>query len=355
MDQYEEVTTTLASIDYKFLVDDWVIKPRFSYRKNQDDYVFLREDPTFFNNVHQTNNFLAEINAHKVNKWGVLGIGVEYNFLDLVSNNLGERERTLYSATLEQRFQMGNLDITPGISYTSYSDFDNKLFPGLDIGYRLSEKLKAYANYGFTYRVPTYTDRFYSDPANLGNENLQPEQATTYELGVKYSTSTVNANLSAFHRDGNDLIDWVRDVDTLQWSPINIGEIATSGIELTAEYLPKDHIIDRVSLGYTLLDVEQSDVDAGFSRYALEHLNHQFVASAQYGFGKFYHSLQFRYADRENLEDYGVLDTKIGYRSTMFDFYLNATNLLDQEYRETNLVVLPGRWLIGGIRYNLRY
>ena len=358
MDQYEEVTTSMASASYKFSVDDWFIVPRFTYRKNNDDYVFVRDNPAIYQNIHLSHNTLAEINAHKQNKLGILGLGVEYNRLELESNNLGERERDLFSVFAEQRFSLldDKLDLTPGITYTSYSDFDNKVFPGIDLGYRVSDKLKAYANYGFTYRVPTYTDRFYSDPSNLGNENLQPEEAVTYEAGVKFADNGFKANLSFFQRDGRDLIDWVKDADTLQWTPINIGEITTRGVELSADYVFSDEqIMDYLSLGYTYIDAEQSTVNVAFSRYALEHLNHQLVASTQYGYKNFYHSLQFRYLDRQNLDDYAVLDTKLGIRTTKYEVYLSVTNMLDQEYKETNLVTMPGRWIMGGVRYNLSY
>jgi len=358
MDQYEEVTTSMASVSYKFSVHDWFIVPRFTYRKNNDDYVFVRDNPAIYQNIHLSHNALAEVHAHKQNNLGILGLGVEYNRLELESNNLGERERDLFSVFVEQRFNLldGKLDLTPGVTYTSYSDFDNKIFPGVDVGYRVSDKLKAYANYGFTYRVPTYTDRFYEDPSNLGNENLQPEEAVTYEAGVKYVDNGFRVNLSLFQRDGRDLIDWVKDADSLQWTPINIGEIRTRGVELTADYhFGQEQIMDYVSVGYTYIDAEQSDVDVAFSRYALEHLNHQLVASTQYGYKNFYHSLQFRHLNRQNLDDYSVLDTKLGFRTQKYDIYLSVTNILNQEYKETNLVTMPGRWIMGGVRYNLSY
>lgn len=358
MDQYEEITTTFASASYKMLIDDWVIVPRFTYRKNQDDYVFLRDDPSFFQNMHISHNALGEINAHKQNKFGVLGLGVEYNRMELESNNLGERERNLFSGIIEQRFQTldGKLDVTPGLSYTAYSDFDNKLFPGLDIGYRFSDRLKGYINYGFTYRVPTYTDRFYADSANLGNPDLQPEQAVTYEAGVKYKADGLRAAASFFRREGTDLIDWVKEAASSQWTPINIGEITTQGAELELSYdFGNSQLMDQVSLGYTFINADQSDVDVAFSRYALEHLNHQLVAGLQYGYENFYHSAQFRYLDRENLDDYSIVDTKLGWKSSNIDINLSVTNLLNTDYKETNLVQMPGRWLMGGVRYTLDY
>ena len=48
-------------------------------------------------------------------------------------------------------------------------------FPGLDLGIDVSSNLKFYGNIGKTYRIPTYTDLYYSDKTTIGNENLVPE------------------------------------------------------------------------------------------------------------------------------------------------------------------------------------
>ena len=63
--------------------------------------------------------------------------------------------------------------------------FKSKLFPGIDIGYKLSNKISLNANIGETFRIPTFTDLYYSDPNNQGNENLDPEKAFTSEVGFK--------------------------------------------------------------------------------------------------------------------------------------------------------------------------
>jgi len=358
MNQYEEVNTSLLSVGYQFTVADWIIKPRISYRRNNDDYVFLREDPSFFNNIHTSNNYLAEVNAHAINRLGVFGIGVEYNRMDLESNNLGERERQLFSVSLEQRFNLmdDRLDITPGVTYSVFSDFDNKFFPGVDIGFEISDDFKAFANYGFTYRVPTYTDRFYSDPINEGNEFLQPEQAVTYELGLKYTHQNTYIQGSYFLRQGNDLIDWTRASDTLRWKPINVGEINTSGIDLSVNHsLPYGYIIKNLDMSYTMINADVSPVDAPFSRYALEQLNHQLSVGLTWQVGILNHTIRYRYLDRENLESYSVVDTKLSLQDEWGTLYFSVTNLFNKEYKETNLVTMPGTWLTGGFLHTFKY
>ena len=88
----------------------------------------------------------------------------------------------------EHRFSIleNNLDITPGIAINHMSEFDTNIFPGVDLGYSLNDKIRIYANAGYTYRVPTYNDLFYIGSRDIGNENLVPEKAISEEIGFKY-------------------------------------------------------------------------------------------------------------------------------------------------------------------------
>jgi len=59
----------------------------------------------------------------------------------------------------------------------------------------------------------------------------------------------------------------------------------------------------------------------------------------------------FRYLDRVSLEDYQLVDMKLKYKGKNFGAYIAANNLLDTEYRETNLVPMPGRYFGIGFQF----
>jgi outer membrane receptor protein involved in Fe transport len=48
------------------------------------------------------------------------------------------------------------------------------------------------------------------------------------------------------------------------------------------------------------------------------------------------------------MDNYSVLDAKIFWKAKNYTLFIEGTNLLDAEYRETNLVTMPGRWIRGG-------
>lgn len=355
-EQYEEVKTSLVNLQYEYQANGWRVNPRVFWRKNKDNYVFVRNNPSLYQNIHTSNTVGAEVHSSYTSAWGQSGIGVEINRVDLNSTNLGDRDRWVSSFFLEHRFQLADrVDITPGFSVQRYSDFGTRFFPGLDLGYRLSPDFKVYANAGYTYRVPTFTDLYYEDPANNGNPNLQPEEAIAYELGFQYQKPGLTIQVAGFQRDGYDLIDWTKPVDTLRWTPVNINELTTRGAELNIQaYFPlllgENTPLERLTLGYTYIDAQLQDNGASFSRYALENLDHQMVAGLSYRWGeRWLHSVFYRYSSRVTLDDYSVVDTRLTYQLPKWSAFVEATNLFDTEYRETNLVVMPGRWVRFGV------
>lgn len=361
--QYEEIQTSLFNLGYKKVKDNFSINTRLNWRRNQDEYLFTRDNPNGYRNLHISNVISLESHANFYSKAGATGVGVELSSVYLRSNNLGKQDRQIATLFLEHRasFLNDKLDVTPGISISHYSDFGTHYFPGIDVGYKVSKEAKVFGNVGYTWRIPTFTDLYYSDPGNLGNKNLEPESALSYEVGIKYEIAGVRANLSWFLRDGTDLIDWTRAADTLQWQPNNIANLAMMGIDASLDFNPsarfgKDFFVKNIRLGYTYIDAEVPQNFEGISRYVLENLNHQFTAGIDYRIGgKLYHNISYRFVDRETMDDYSLIDTKFYWKAKNYSIYLAANNLLDVEYFETNLVQMPGTWIYGGVKIRLDY
>jgi vitamin B12 transporter len=357
-DQYEEISTSLLNLTYRLHPStSWQLTTRAYWRRNVDDYVFVRSNPEVYQNIHTGHSYGWEGHANYRGKWGTTGLGAEINRIELSSNNLGERQRNMATIFVEQRMNWGDFDLTPGFSLSHYSDFGLRFFPGIDLGYRLHARIKLFANTGYTYRVPTFTDLYYEDRANNGNPDLQPEAAIAYEVGAKYERPGLQVQVALFRRDGLDLIDWTRASDTAKWTPINITELSTQGVEIGLTtylplLLPELAFLERFHFSYTCLDAQLANNDAVFSRYALENLRHQLTMGIIYRpLKRLQHSLTYRYSDRVNLADYQLVDTRLTYTRERWEVFCEATNLFDTAYQETNLVPMPGRWLRFGGQY----
>ncbi len=359
-DQYEETRTSIISASYEARAGSWKISPRLNWRRNTDNWQFRRQDPEFFQNFHTSHVVTGELHLSKTHGLGILGIGAEYNSIDLTSNNLGQRERGQIGLHLENRFLLldEQLDITPGIYLLRISDFGTQLFPGLDIGYRLDNNWKLYTNLGRTSRIPSFTDLYYEDRGNLGNPDLQTESAFTFELGASHKSRTAIYQLSYFRRDASDLIDWFKLNPDDKWMPDNFGSAIYNGLDLSATFnLSREKsssFLQTLKINYLYLNASLGDSDVALSRNALENLKHQLIIHPRFRVSNHLSgSLLFKYNDRASLEDYSLLDANVQYNINDWAFYVKASNLLDTAYRETNLVPMPGRWMMVGLRYRL--
>ena len=359
IDQYEETQASLIGFSTTYKKNDLILKPKLYWKRNQDMYVYLRQDPSVYRNLHISNKVGAELNASTSNSLGNLGLGFDLSRVSLKSNNLGERKRTMLNMFVEQQVMLNNdkIDFTPGLAITYFSDVSTKLnyqnnffnnlffYPGMDLGYRLNNNLKLYTNIGFTYRIPTYTDLFYSSPTTMGNENLKLEKALTKEIGLKYLKDDFNFNFSLYQRDASDIIDYVRNNEAEPWQASNIREINTSGFELNIGY--KFYLgsfrMQTINIGYSNIDDELLETDFAFSRYALNSLKNQITGTYTFEINeKIYSTVTYKNAERSDEEKYTVIDFRTSYKLDKFTLSVILNNILDTEYSETNLVPMPG-------------
>ncbi len=343
--QYEETQTSLVGLTSTIKNKNFTIKPQLYWRRNQDMYVFVRQDPSIYRNLHLTNKVGVAVNTSYQSTAGITGFGVEFAKVYLASNNLGDRSRFMTNLFLEHRFKFidGKLDVTPGIAVNYFSDFKFHAFPGIDMGYEIDEHIKVYGNVGYTYRIPTYTDLFYSDPTTLGNENLNPEEAISEEIGLKYSKNAIDVSVSLFNRDARKLIDYVKENEADLWEATNIRNVNTKGFETTIAYnFNINNYTQRINLGYSFLEDDVKTLDSNFSRYSINSLKHHFTATFTSKLTKFLsQNIIYKYAERTFGESYGIFDASVTYQLQNLGITLIANNIFNKTYTETNLVPMP--------------
>ena len=357
-EEYEEVNTTFASVDYQATLDRWSVQPRIYWRRNHDDYVFKRSDPALFNNLHTTHAWGTELHTTRTSDWGLTGLGAEFRRETIASTNLGDRDRSIAGFFVEHRFYFfDKFDVTPGVYLNWYSDYGWNWFPGIDASWEFTPAWRAFANVGRSFRIPTYTDLYYQGRTNIGNDQLQAEDALTYEGGIKYFGTHLWGQVSYFRRDASQLIDWVRSSDDDPWQPQNFYSVNVQGLEVGINFdFDDDAWINTLSLNYTYLDADLEDTEGVQSRYALDNLNHQLVLGADHQvWKKLRHNVRARYLDRVALPDYFILDSRVYYQTERLNVYLEATNLTDTKYSETGYVTMPGRWARVGVSLTFPY
>ena len=356
-EQYEETQSSLFGASTTFRTEKFKITPRVYWKRGQDEYVYIRDNPSVYRNLHITNKVGVETNASYTSDIGITGFGVDISRVFISSNNLGKRNRTMANLFLEHRFKLADskIDITPGVAVTYFSDFKFHAFPGLDIGFKLSDNLKAYGNLGVTYRIPTYTDLYYNDRSTIGNSNLKPEEAFAQEIGLKFNSGRFTSSVAIFNRDADNLIDFIRPDITSKYEATNIAKVNTKGFELNTETRFKlNEFNQTLSFGYNYLNDDILDQNKDLSRYSLNTLKHQFITRFESKlFKNVRQNIIYKHAERTIGTSYNVWDASLIVAVNTFNFTVTANNIFNAEYIESGFVPMPLSSLLFGLRYNL--
>jgi len=354
-DQYEETQSSLVGASTNFKTENFKITPRIYWKRTQDMYLYIRERPSVYRNLHISNKVGLQVNASYTSDAGITGFGIDAAKVFMTSTNLGERDRTMANLFVEHRFSLADntLDITPGVSVNYFSDFKFHAFPGVDVGYAINDTFKAYANVGYTYRVPTYTDLYYVGRTDLGNENLEPEKALSEEIGLKYFGANFNAYVAVFNRSSDNLIDYTKENEADKWEATNLKSLNSTGAELNLSSSFKSGLYTQnISLGYTYLDENLSDIKTAYSKYVLNALTHHFTATVRSQFLKnVSQSIVYKFAERASGSSYSVVDVQATLSISDLEFSIIGNNIFNTEYVETGFVPMPKGNVLIGVNY----
>lgn len=358
-DQYEETQASLISLSQRHKKGAWIFKPKVYWRRGQDMYEYIRNKPEIYRNLHLTNKLGAAFDTSLASDWGLTGMGVDISRVSIRSNNLGDRSRTMMNFFLEHRFYLFNnrVDITPGIAANYFSDFGSHSFPGIDMGWQISPKFRLYANTGATFRIPTFTDLYYSDRTTLGNADLKPEEAISNEVGIRLISPKVTASLAFFSRKAKNLIDYVKNSqdDSIPFKAENIQQVNTSGIDFELTHsIQVNTLTHEFKISYSYLENNLKNSGFNFSRYSINNdLKHHFVSNYQIPIHKNLNTyLVYKYVERTSGDAYSVVDVSAQWRISRWQVSVYFNNIFNTEYWESNLVPMPkGNGLLG-LRYS---
>lgn len=356
-EQYEETQASVVSIAHQQTFGNLKLHSNIYWRRGQDMYLFNREKPEIYRNMHIGNNVGGEVNSSYQWGLGTTGVGLELRKEFLASNNLGDRNRFVSQVFFEHHFSLldKKLNISPGISWANYSKEGNFFYPGLDVGYNFNVNNKIYGNISKVSRVPTFTDLYYVSKTEQGNPDLQPENAVSAEVGYQFQNKGILAKISGFLRNSDNSIDWIKKtLDDPIWYAQNVGKIETKGIEVELNHRIFNWL--KYTAGYTYLENKFTASDEFVSRYVLDNLKHQIIAKLETKLVKnFTAELVYRYNERVNLGSYNLLDGKLNFVKKDFSMYILINNITNTSYTETFGVQMPKRWFHVGFSYNIQY
>ncbi|WP_160138272.1 TonB-dependent receptor [Chryseobacterium sp. c4a] len=353
INQYEEMQASIISMAHQQTFGKLKLNSNVYWRRGQDMYLYTRQNPNGYRNMHIGNNVGGEVNSSYQWGLGTTGVGVELRKEFLVSSNLGNPNRFVSQIFFEHHFSLldKKLSISPGISWANYSKEGNFFYPGLDVGYNFNPNSKVYGNIAKVHRIPTFTELYYISPTEHGNPDLQPENAISSEIGYQYQNKKILAKVSGFLRDSKNSIDWVKkDPKDLTWLAANVGDIKVKGVEVEVSYKITNWL--KPTAGYTYIDSKYQEPNEWTSRYILDNLKHQIIGKLEVKFLRgFTNELVYRYNERLNLGSYHLLDNKLSFNKKDYSVYALVNNVTNTKYTEAFGVEMPQRWFHIGFSY----
>ena len=318
----------------------------FAYRRHTDLFVLYRDRPQVYTNRHIVETYQGALRrSDSFVAGGRLHYGAEVIGDRIDSNNLGQhsRARSAFYVAYDVR-ALKRFSLTIGLRDEIYRNFSHQWNPSVGAGYWVSSRAKLRASVSRAFRLPTYTDLFYRDPANEGNPLLRPERAWSFEGGLDVGP----VGVTVFQRREKDGIDFVRTSPTSIWRATNFQALNFTGVE--AHWRRTIARVHRVELAYTGLNGAQSVLNGLQSKYVFNYPRHSGVASWQAAFGDGWIARSRLGAmERFGRSPYAVWDVYGSWQKHRVRPYLQLANLTSTRYEEFVGIRMPGRSFVGGI------
>ena len=357
LNEWEHTITTFSAAQGRLALGDWQLSPRVYWRRHKDDFVLDRARPDWYRNRHTTDSQGLELSALRASRLGTTSLAAEISRDQMGSSNLGDRSRRGGGVSLEHRLNLAErATLVPGASAYWYPGRGWITRPGVDLGYNLNTAIRIHASGGHSFRLPTYTELYYDSPANKGNVDLKPEEAWTYEAGLRVARADVRANLVLFRRSGQDQIDWVRTDATSPWLVRNATNAVTRGFGLAVAYgSPAGKVrkgLARLRVGYSFLDAAKTS-ERFESKYLLDHLKHLVSVDMAGDLGNgLKQSWKYSYRRRAGYGGHHLLDARLAWYRGWAEVFLKATNVLNVAYSDIGSIRMPGRWISIGVEFS---
>ncbi|MDQ1468839.1 MAG: vitamin transporter, partial [Bryobacterales bacterium] len=245
---WERVKTWFASAHHDF---GDKTEASFAYRRHTDLFVLYRYSPQIYTNRHLLDSWQGDLRRHdNLPFHAVLSYGAEGFGESITSTNLGIRSRTRGSGYVFYDIRsVRRYSLSAGIREEVYGSGQVATSPSVSGAAWLSSRVKLRASASRAFRLPSYTDLYYSDPANKGNPNLKPESATSYEAGVDgFWGPRLRSSVTVFQRRDSNVIDYVRASPADFWQATNFDKLHFTGVEAAVVYEPVAG--QRVSVSY---------------------------------------------------------------------------------------------------------
>jgi outer membrane cobalamin receptor len=330
----------------------------FGYLKHTDEFVLILGKPQIYENNHATTSYEAALRrADPLGTNATLSYGLEEAGDSIHSNSLGIHARNQGAgyANLSLR-SLKRLSLSLGAREEVLSGHGSVFSPNVAAAVTLTSalRLRGAASHGF--RLPTYVDLYYADPATNGNPLLKPESSWSYEGGLDYSPSSGRIVLSAagFRLNQTNAIDYVKRLLNDKWQAVNIPTLDLSGAEASVRIRVSDH--QQLSVAYTAAhsaDLPPEFISEYAFNYAAQNAIFGWTADQLPLFGAAGKQLtlrtQINIVQKTTHTAYPLWDVNLARSTGAVRPYVRLLNLSNTGYTELPGIPMQGRTILGGV------
>ncbi|MFW5973229.1 MAG: TonB-dependent receptor plug domain-containing protein [Bacteroidota bacterium] len=310
--------------------------------------------------TNSTSMLQAEV-QHVASPVLTIGTGITAGLRGINSNSMGTHSDAGGGAFVLARWQplqRFTLNASTRLDYDAA--YGSDVTPQLSVAYHAS-RTSFRAAVARAVRAPTYTERYYdterTNPAgNLGNPDLRPERAWSYEAGTDLYVFGGSLHATVFHRSARDVIDYARlDAANPLFLARNIHRIRTNGVEFDAEigrWIGELRL--RASGSYTFLDSELDVPEGAQFKYALVHARHIAQGYSSVDYGRTSLGVQVMWKQPMEGDAFAVTNLRgrlsLPFAAERLSVTAELRNAFDRAYSEVFDAPMPGRWWVFGLR-----
>lgn len=222
--------------------------------------------------IQQTNHTVdAQLSGHIGEQHLVTG-GAEFRKTELEHNqNLnGSASVNQTAFYLQDEWKLDRLALTFAGRFDDYDSFGSEFSPRFYSVYQVTDQFNLKGGIGKSFKAPSLSQ---SDPTYsvlacrgmcqvVGNPDLEPETATSYEFGGVYENDQFYASLMYFDNDIKNMIvsdGWRAGYRPKVMTYTNVHSASVKGIELESQYDVNDAL--GMKFNYTYSDAKNKDTD----------------------------------------------------------------------------------------------
>ena len=309
------------------------------------------------------NNFDLSYNFKKL----IFQSTFSYNKNKINNNNFENNKEKDISKTMffSTTYKNNNLETQLAIRGEDNSEYEVPLTPLFSTEYKFNELVQSSIKLNKNFRSPTFNDRYWFSSGSRGNIELKPEMSNNAEFSIHLKKNKFKLSSTLFNLNVKDWILWSQNIDGI-WSPENIKEVWSRGIETQLKYNYKKILLElNYSLTKTTSEKASNDLDISVGQQLRYVPKNKLNTTLLYVEGNIISFLNITFTDEvitsyssgdnKKLEAYTLVSAGTSYKLFNEDLKLDlrVLNLTKQQYQTYLNYPNPGREYVFSINYTI--